>query len=87
MTVDRFINWAKERKRWLSKERCLWLYLTSSDYQRFAVVQNAESAAAEHVLAAEEREFRERLGDAVFIGPKGNATLRELIGQPAAGTA
>ena len=84
MLVRRYIDWEKESKRWLSGERCFWLYLASSELWRDAVVHHAKSEGADDVFAAEESEFRERLGDTVCVSPKGWMTLSKLIAQPAA---
>ena len=84
MMVSGPIDWEKESKRWRSGERCFWLYLTSSELWRDAVVRHAKSAGADDVFAAEEAEFRERLGDTVCVSPKGWMTLSKLIAQPAA---
>jgi hypothetical protein len=83
MRVRGFLYWEEESKRWFSEEKCLWLYLTSSDSWRDGVVYRAKAERVDHVFAAEESEFRERLGDTVCVSPKGWMTLNQLIAQPA----
>ena len=72
-----------ERKRWTSPHRRLWLYLITADSWRWDVLREVERLRASDVFVGNGHDFRQRLGETVFVSPRLQTTLRELIAQPA----